>query len=79
MPQVSTSMSTLQNANIGPAINAVTFILLAIAIVLVLLRFYVRIMISRNLGWDDGIILFTLVSSDICNSEAIFLVYSRHF
>ncbi|OTA98543.1 hypothetical protein M426DRAFT_45973, partial [Hypoxylon sp. CI-4A] len=42
------------------AIVAVTSILLGIAIILVCLRWYVRLLISKNIGWDDGLILFTL-------------------
>ncbi|KAI0159976.1 hypothetical protein GGR52DRAFT_563791 [Hypoxylon sp. FL1284] len=46
--------------NSGPAITAVTSVLLAIAIILVGLRCYVRVILSKNIGWDDGVMLFTL-------------------
>ncbi|XXG99322.1 hypothetical protein Hte_005659 [Hypoxylon texense] len=48
------------NATSGPAIIAVTSILLAIAVIIVGLRCYVRSLVSKNIGWDDGIMLFTL-------------------
>lgn len=50
------------DTNSGPAINAVTGTLLGIAVLFVVIRCYVRLMMSRNFGWDDGIIVMTLVS-----------------
>lgn len=62
MPTTNGESVPQRDVNSGPAITAVTSILLAIAIILVALRCYVRVLMTKNFGWDDGVMVFTLVS-----------------
>ncbi|KAI1658974.1 hypothetical protein F4813DRAFT_388232 [Daldinia decipiens] len=52
--------ATNQHVSSGPATTAVTSILLGIGAILVALRCYVRLLMTKNFGWDDGIMVFTL-------------------
>lgn len=57
------------DSNSGPAVVAVTATLLAIGILCVLVRCYVRLVMSRNFGWDDAAIVLTLVSGSLTVRE----------
>lgn len=62
MSEDASSSPPVKDINNGPAILATTGVLLGIGIVFVLTRIYVRTLMSRNFGWDDGVIAVTLVS-----------------
>lgn len=49
---------------VGPslAILVVSIVMMALSIVTVLLRIFVRIYIVRAFGWDDGLMVAALVS-----------------
>ncbi|KAI8965446.1 hypothetical protein F5Y11DRAFT_344606 [Daldinia sp. FL1419] len=47
--------------NLGPALLAVAWLVASISILVVALRFYVRIGITRRFGVDDGLIILTLL------------------
>ncbi|KAI1452442.1 hypothetical protein F4805DRAFT_462737 [Annulohypoxylon moriforme] len=60
MPTTNNPSVPQRDVNSGPAITAVTSILLGIGIILVGLRCYVRLLMTKNFGWDDGVMVFTL-------------------
>ncbi|KAI1087009.1 hypothetical protein F5B19DRAFT_497805 [Rostrohypoxylon terebratum] len=60
MPPTNGESVPQRVVNGGPAITAVTSILLAIAIIFVALRCYIRGLMTKNFGWDDGFMVFTL-------------------
>ena len=43
----------------------VALILTIIASVVVTLRVYIRVRVNRKFGWDDGLIIFSLVSNPL--------------
>jgi hypothetical protein len=47
----------------GPALVIVELITLSIALVILVLRLYVRIKIMRKTGWDDWLMVFSAVST----------------
>ena len=61
MAQNLSSPFPLSDVNEGPGINAITLLLMAIGVICVGLRCHVRLALSKNFGWDDGVMLFTLV------------------
>lgn len=52
----------LANENLGPALELISWLFAAIAIIVVSFRYYVRTKITRIAGIDDWLILLTLVS-----------------
>lgn len=46
----------------GTTFLAVVLIFTALAIVFVLLRIYIRIWIRHSFGWDDGMVIVSMVS-----------------
>jgi hypothetical protein len=55
--------ASLQDVNQGPKIIIATGITTAAALITVLARFYVRIFLIRNVGWDDYIMALTMLLS----------------
>lgn len=49
--------------NRGPAFLVVTLIFTIVASIVVTLRVYIRVWVKRTFGWDDGVIIFSLVSA----------------
>lgn len=48
--------------NKGTAFLVIALLFTTLALMVVGLRIYIRIWISRAFGWDDGMIIFSLVS-----------------
>ena len=48
--------------NKGPAFLAVALLFTILASIVVFLRVYVRIWVKPAFGWDDGMIIFAIVS-----------------
>ncbi|KAJ5193983.1 hypothetical protein N7491_001314 [Penicillium cf. griseofulvum] len=55
--------ASLQDVNQGPRILIATGITTGAALITVLARFYVRIVLIRNVGWDDYIMALTMLLS----------------
>lgn len=62
--------SGLPDINNGPRIIIATAITTFIALILVLARFYVRVFLIRNVGWDDYIMALTMLLS-LCGFAVI--------
>lgn len=58
---MSSSTSLPPDHDNGPAVNGVTWSFLIVAVVSVLLRCYVRILMIKSFGYDDILIVITLV------------------
>jgi hypothetical protein len=56
-------MADLPHDNLGPNINAATWVTWTIALIMVLLRFYTRARIVHALGWADWFIALSLVAA----------------
>ncbi|KAI9703026.1 MAG: hypothetical protein M1820_006017 [Bogoriella megaspora] len=56
-----TDSITLLDQNRGPTINTIGWTCIAISILFVVLRVYTRLFVTRNLGYDDGLIVIALV------------------
>lgn len=54
-------MADLDHGSLGPNMLAATFTTWGIAFIFVLLRFWTRAKIVRNLGWSDWSIALSLV------------------
>lgn len=46
----------------GPGLLVVAFLLTFVASIVVTLRVYIRIWVKHTFGWDDGFVIFSLVS-----------------
>ena len=60
-----------ERQNKGTAFMVVTLTFTVIASVVVNLRVYIRIWVKRTFGWDDGLIIFSLVKATSCNSHCV--------
>lgn len=49
--------------------------LFAISACLVIARMYTRIVIQHNVGWDDWMILFTLVGANLMRRDELLIMY----
>jgi hypothetical protein len=58
---MSSSASFPRDHDNGPAVNGVTWSFLTLAVVSVILRCYVRIFMIKSFGYDDILIVVTLV------------------
>ena len=47
--------------NLGPVVIALNCVVFALSTVVVLLRLFTRICLTRNLGWDDATMALTQV------------------
>ena len=56
------SPSTEGRQNKGPMFLSLVLVFTIIALLVVLLRVYVRIWITRAFGWDDGMVVASMVS-----------------
>ncbi|KAH8690688.1 hypothetical protein BGW36DRAFT_364255 [Talaromyces proteolyticus] len=65
----------------GPAVNGVTWSFLAVAVICVALRCYVRLMVVKNFGYDDVLIVVTLgvlIAGDVVLSNMVSAGMGRH-
>ena len=46
----------------GPSLLVVAFLLTFVAFIVVTLRVYTRVWVKNTRGWDDGFVIFSLVS-----------------
>lgn len=53
--------TSYEDQNVGPTLKSLAWTLAAISIVIVSMRFYVRIFIVRRVRWDDWTMLLSLV------------------
>ncbi|KAL3475963.1 hypothetical protein BJX99DRAFT_151052 [Aspergillus californicus] len=53
-----------------PSITAVSWSLGSVAIIVVILRLYTRVFVTRRPGWDDFFIAFSLASAIVCSALA---------
>lgn len=51
------------DVNRAPTLIAVTWVECSLSTIVVALRFYCRVRITRNVWWDDWVILITLVTT----------------
>ena len=51
--------------NLGPAVNAVDGTLFTLSTVIVALRLFTRLRITRNFGWDDATITLAQVRQQL--------------
>lgn len=58
-----TAIASPPDINHGARIIVATGITTAIALIIVLARFYVRVFLIRNVGWDDYVMGFTMLLS----------------
>ncbi|KAL8673087.1 MAG: hypothetical protein Q9168_002470 [Polycauliona sp. 1 TL-2023] len=73
-------METPQGQNKGPAFLAVALAFTVASAVFVLLRVYVRGWIRQCFGWDDGMVIFSMVAavSTGFNIPEVLAGYGRH-
>ncbi|RYC65169.1 hypothetical protein CHU98_g1039 [Xylaria longipes] len=64
------------NDSLAPTIEAVTWLLAPVAIIVVSLRFYTRAAIVRRIAWDDWVMLLALILMLI---DSIFVQLSIHY
>lgn len=57
--------------NKGPTLIAATCVVDGVTAIAVALRFFVRIRITKALGWDDWTILFAIVSPSLFIPESL--------
>ena len=50
------------DVNRGSDLNIISWLTVSIALLFVSLRFYIRGILRKNLGWDDYLILLAIVS-----------------
>lgn len=71
--------SPVSNDNRASSLNAVVWLLCALSASFVGPRFYSRIAITRNLGWDDWTILAALVSKVVPQTRCKYLSHEQIF
>ena len=64
MSSMSTQGPVVPDINRGSIILIVSWLTVSLALLLVSLRFYIRGVLRKNLGWDDHLVLVATVSYD---------------
>ena len=62
--------TTASHGNLGPVFLGVDWALFSLSTIMVLLRLYTRLWITRNFGWDDATIALTQASHPLLPQKA---------
>ena len=72
--------TTASPSNLGPVFLGVDWAVFSLSTIVVLIRLYTRIWITRNVGWDDAVMAFTQVySAKECYSDMFLICHTGDY